>query len=233
MFSHVMPLFFRFYALPTKFTPLPYERADCKPCCFRAKSKQKQKTRMAKRMCNMALRHSFETHTDLSTPDYFQFVFHCEQCGAGVKSEKYRFNTEGLTHPFAENVRTLLWTRQHEAAKARARSEAKFEFNICRICGHKTCNECFYLFAETTAGICTCCKDKLDKNGFAPPVDERIRTILWTQQHEESYERANNREAGAWFNRGPCCGCRVCDDCLYSGTQDSPESCRHCIGKSP
>ena len=48
--------------------------------------------------------------------------------------------------------------------------------------------------------------------GFEPPVDEKIHWMLWNQQHEEAYERAN-REAVVRFNRCPC-GCRICDDCV-------------------
>ena len=63
---------------------------------------------------------------------------------------------------------------------------------------------------------------RFDLKGFVPPVDERVQTMIWNQQHEEAYERAN-REAGAWFNRCPVCGCRICDDCLYTGPN---EGCR-------
>jgi len=51
--------------------------------------------------------------------------------------------------------------------------------------------------------------------GFEPPVDETIKLMLWNEQHEKAYERANC-EAGARFNRCPHCGCRICDDCLYN-----------------
>jgi len=52
--------------------------------------------------------------------------------------------------------------------------------------------------------------------GFEPPIDENIRSMLWNQQHEEAYERAN-REASVRFNRCQALGCRVCDDCFYGG----------------
>ena len=64
-------------------------------------------------------------------------------------------------------------------------------------------------------------------NEFIPPVDEQIRAMLWNQQHEEAYERAN-REAGARFNRCPSCGCHVCDDCLYTGQQSTQNGCKNC-----
>ena len=52
-----------------------------------------------------------------------------------------------------------------------------------------------------------------DTRGFEPPMDGMIRCMLWNQQHEEAYERAN-REAGIRFNHCQRCGCRVCDDCF-------------------
>ena len=64
-----------------------------------------------------------------------------------------------------------------------------------------------------------------DPNGFEPPIDEKIRVMLWRRQHEEAYERAN-REAGLRFSRCPVCGCRICDDCLYRA---SSGQCRDCI----
>ena len=71
-----------------------------------------------------------------------------------------------------------------------------------------------------------------DPKGFATPIEERIRTMLWNQQHEEAYERAN-REVGARFSRCPLCGCRICDDCLYIGSQDTSNSCKGCGDKFP
>ena len=67
---------------------------------------------------------------------------------------------------------------------------------------------------------------EFDPKGFEPPIDEKIRSMLWNQQHEEAYERAN-REAGAIFNRCPSCGCRICDDCLHLAAAES--EC-HCEG---
>ena len=51
--------------------------------------------------------------------------------------------------------------------------------------------------------------------GFKPPVDKRIRVMLWNQQYQEAYESAN-REALARFNRCAAGGCRICDDCFNS-----------------
>jgi len=54
---------------------------------------------------------------------------------------------------------------------------------------------------------------KFDVSGFEVPMDEKISSMLWNQQHEEAYERAN-REAGAYFVRVPELGQRICDDCF-------------------
>ncbi len=95
---------------------------------------------------------------DLSTPDSFAFLFHCDRCGKEWRSDTYKFNTRN----------------------------------------------------------------------FESPLDETVRGMLWNQQHEEAYERAN-REAGIRFNRCPCCGCRICDDCLYLA---SSGECKDCADKN-
>ncbi len=61
--------------------------------------------------------------------------------------------------------------------------------------------------------------------GFEPPVEEKIRIMLWSQQHEAAYERSN-REAGAFFNRCPVCSCRVCDNCVFEARGDEPCDCK-------
>jgi hypothetical protein len=70
-----------------------------------------------------------------------------------------------------------------------------------------------------------------DLKGFELPIDEKIRSMLWNQQHEEVYERAN-REAGAIFSRCPDCGCRICDDCLIQAELEKNGKCRDCADKN-
>ena len=66
--------------------------------------------------------------------------------------------------------------------------------------------------------------------GFEPPVDEKIRSMVWSQQHEEAYERAN-REASAIYIRCAECGCRICDDCFYTAGRDACDICKACDDK--
>ena len=82
-------------------------------------------------------------HTDVSTPNSFGFLFHCERCGASVASETYALETGGLDITADESVRTLLWTRQHKSAYARARADVEYEFNVCPRCGRRVCSKCF------------------------------------------------------------------------------------------
>ena len=65
-----------------------------------------------------------------------------------------------------------------------------------------------------------------DLRGFESPMDEKIRCMLWNQQHEEAYERAN-REVGAMLFRCPVYGCRVCDECYCEASDDS-DRCADC-----
>ena len=98
-------------------------------------------------------------YTDLSTRDSFRFAFYCDHCGAGLLSELYQFNTEGLRLPPAGNARMLLWTRQHDAAYARAASEAQLYFNLCPVCGRWVCASCFYVSSGAVTDICLDCKE--------------------------------------------------------------------------
>lgn len=53
----------------------------------------------------------------------------------------------------------------------------------------------------------------LNLRGFELPLNEKIRCMLWNQQHDEAYERAN-LEAISHFNRCPECSRMVCDNCF-------------------
>jgi len=64
-----------------------------------------------------------------------------------------------------------------------------------------------------------------DLKGFEPPVDAKILSMLWGQQHEEAYERAN-REIGARLFRCPTCSCRICEDC-YDMNKGECIKCSH------
>lgn len=68
---------------------------------------------------------------------------------------------------------------------------------------------------------------EFDTEGFLPPIDERILSMLWNRRHEEAYERANC-EAGMRFSRCPCCGSRLCDDCLCISLQNAGDTCKGC-----
>jgi len=105
--------------------------------------------------------------TNLSTQNSFRFVFHCELCGAGVKSEKYSFNTSGYDPPPDKSSRALLWTRQHSNAFDRAYEEAQFDFNTCPVCGRSVCVECFAENNDDSAGICEDCRTA-EKHRTAP-----------------------------------------------------------------
>jgi len=100
-------------------------------------------------------------YTDLSTPDSFRFVFRCDRCGAGVPSERYLFSTKEFLESLHEDVRALLWTRQHDEAYERASGEAPTDFNRCPVCGRRVCDECFALspeVAEVGTDMCVDCK---------------------------------------------------------------------------
>ena len=84
---------------------------------------------------------------------------------------------------------------------------------------------------------CDCCGKEwksdvyvFNMKGFDLPIDEKIRSMLWNQQHEEAYERANC-EAGVRYNRCPVCGCRICDDCFEHMSQEGCNICKNIKNK--
>ena len=97
-------------------------------------------------------------YTNVSTEYEFQFVFHCDRCGARAMSEKLKFRTERYAPPPLGRTRAFLWTRQHDAAYERANNEAKFEFNVCPVCGRRVCSDCFYVSPGTDTDVCLDCR---------------------------------------------------------------------------
>ncbi|MCL1913536.1 MAG: hypothetical protein FWG10_06620 [Eubacteriaceae bacterium] len=99
-------------------------------------------------------------YKDLSTPNSFQFSFHCSICGAGATSERYSFNFTGFGEEPAQSVRTMVWALQHKEAYERAAYEARCEFNYCPSCNRYVCDKCFCMSADGshTAGACRDCK---------------------------------------------------------------------------
>lgn len=51
--------------------------------------------------------------------------------------------------------------------------------------------------------------------------------VLWKNEHEAAYERAN-REAMMYFNRCPACKSWVCDDCFL--IHEDGYTCKECSG---
>jgi len=74
-------------------------------------------------------------YDDLSTPDSFQFVFYCDRCGAIWKSGE-----RGFEPPADEQIRPILWNREHEEAYEQANREAVAWFSRSG-CG-RICDDC-------------------------------------------------------------------------------------------
>ena len=111
----------------------------------------------------MASKPVTKKFTNLSTNDDFQFIFHCDRCGSGARSEKYKFRADGFDPPPRGNARALLWTRQHDAAYERANDEAQFDYNFCPVCGRLVCDNCFHVSPEGPTDICLDCIQALKR----------------------------------------------------------------------
>lgn len=94
---------------------------------------------------------------DHSTDRYFCFAFYCDACGAIWESELYPFSMRNTPSQSEgeKNARIMLWKAEHDAAYERANLEAMLNFNKCRCCGRRVCDDCFSEFEA----ICQNCEN--------------------------------------------------------------------------
>jgi hypothetical protein len=93
---------------------------------------------------------------DHSDANGFSFSFFCDICGKEWRSPNVPFETDGMTIEH-EEARTLLWAKEHSAAFEQANLEAHMQFNGCRKCGKRVCDNCFNVEGENT-GLCGECE---------------------------------------------------------------------------
>jgi len=62
---------------------------------------------------------------------------------------------------------------------------------------------------------------------FELPLHSPAYALLWTHQHDEAYERANN-EARFDFNLCPVCSRRVCNKCFHTTSDAVTDLCVDC-----
>ena len=81
--------------------------------------------------------------TDYSSLSEFLFGFFCDCCGREWKSHPLQFNSGGFTVIEHEEVRQMIWTKEHNVAFDRANLDAHLYFNQCINCGKRVCDACF------------------------------------------------------------------------------------------
>ena len=89
----------------------------------------------------MATKPITRKYTNVSTEEAFQFVFYCDRCGKEWQSAPCAFDMKGFEH---DNIRAMLWDKQHEDAYEHANREAGERFIRCPVCGCRVCDDCFY-----------------------------------------------------------------------------------------
>ena len=99
-------------------------------------------------------------YDDHSTDVYFQFGFHCDECGALWTSEQYPFSLRDSPSASLGERRAheILWKAEHDAAYERANTEALFHFSKCPRCGKRLCDKCFSEFGE----MCLSCEKNIN-----------------------------------------------------------------------
>ena len=98
-------------------------------------------------------------YTDRSTDTGFQFEFHCDRCGDGVRSS-FQASATGTVSTVLDaasnlfggffnaastvgRVRDVTWQRSHDAAFRRASDEVMSNFTRCSRCTHYVCQRCW------------------------------------------------------------------------------------------
>ena len=105
-----------------------------------------------------------EKTIDHSSMDSFAFSFCCDRCGKSWRSGAISFSGEGNRSIENDEVRKLLWERDHRIAFERADMEAQLHFNRCPACGRWVCDECFRPLASDEQDLCCDCAVKTAKN---------------------------------------------------------------------
>lgn len=111
---------------------------------------------------------------DLSTDQWFRFVFHCDECGAEWEHEQYSFSMRDTPQcdEVYKDARAHLWKAEHDAAYERANTEALFHFNQCPVCGRRVCDDCF---AELEDVCLSCAAEKRRDHKPKKPAAPRRR----------------------------------------------------------
>ncbi|MDR0441810.1 MAG: hypothetical protein LBH44_00210 [Treponema sp.] len=80
--------------------------------------------------------------TDRSGTEQFAFSFFCDRCGKEWRSETLPFNYGYFTAIENDIARQFLWAHEHKAAFEQANLDARFQYNLCPVCGKRVCNDC-------------------------------------------------------------------------------------------
>ena len=108
-------------------------------------------------------------YTDRSTETGFQFEFHCDRCGDGVRSN-FQTSATGTVSTLlgaasnllggffnaastVDRVRDATWQRSRDAAFKRASEEVMPSFNRCSRCTSYVCQRCW----NEQFGLCATC----------------------------------------------------------------------------
>jgi double zinc ribbon protein len=127
--------------------------------------------------------------TDHSTNTGFQFEFHCDRCGDGVRSS---FHTSALgtastvidvasnllgglfgASGVANSARNATWQREHDSALRAAMEEVKPYFTRCSRCTGYVCKSCW----NESAGLCANCAPDMGGELAAAKSDAALRQM--------------------------------------------------------
>ena len=97
---------------------------------------------------------------DHSSRNFFEFSFCCDRCGKAWRSETVPFAGEGRPEIDNDEVRKILWERDHRFAFERANLEAQFHFNRCPLCNRWVCDDCFRPLVSDEYDLCADCVTK-------------------------------------------------------------------------
>jgi hypothetical protein len=128
-------------------------------------------------------------YRDLSTDTGFQFEFHCDRCGDGVRSEfkPSMLGTASTVLNMASNLfgglfgaanaasgaRNATWEHEHDGAFRSAAAEVRPHFTRCPRCTGYVCRSCW----NEAAGLCANCAPDMGSELAAARSDAALQQM--------------------------------------------------------
>ncbi len=172
-------------------------------------------------------------HNDLSTDSGYQFEFFCDRCGSGFRTH-FKGMKGGLlgdalqsaggllggvlgrAADFGDQVRSVVWERQHDGAFGEAVEEIRPEFIQCPRCAQWVCRKGCW---NTKKGLCKECAPDLGVEMAAAQASKSVEEV-WA--HAAMAEEDKKLAKENW-REGVRASCPKCEAPLQVNAKFCPE----------